>query len=138
MRSNNPTIDLPYELTPKVSICCTTFNHEEYIEDAINGFLLQETDFEYEILIHDDASQDQTVRILEEYRVKFPEKIQLILQTENKYSKGFKVGKEYLWPKARGEYIALCEGDDYWSDKKKTAEAGRCSRPKLRNQSLCS
>ena len=102
----------------KVSICCITFNQEEYIRDALDSFLSQKTNFRYEILVHDDASTDNTVNILKEYKEKYPDLIKLILQDENQYSKG-----EKILPKliniAYGKYIAICEGDDYWTDKNK-------------------
>jgi glycosyltransferase involved in cell wall biosynthesis len=87
-----------------------------FIRDAIEGFLMQKTTFPIEIIIHDDASTDKTAEIVEEYAKKHPELITAILQKENQYSKGIKVSATYVWPKARGKYIALCEGDDYWTD----------------------
>lgn len=98
-----------------VSICCITYNQEKYISDALNSFLMQKTDFEYEILIHDDASTDRTAEIIKEYEKKYPDIIKLIYQTENQYSKGVKVGR-FNMERAKGKYIALCEGDDYWTD----------------------
>ena len=100
---------------PLVSICCSTFNHEKYIRDAIEGFLMQKTTFPVEILIHDDASSDGTADIIREYEKKHPDIIKPIYQTENQYSKGNKPGRINR-KRARGKYIALCEGDDYWTD----------------------
>ena len=100
----------------KVSICCITYNHEDYIADAIESFLMQETDFKYEILIHDDASTDKTADIIRSYELKYPEIIKPIYQTVNQYSKNTKILPTFLYPKAKGKYIALCEGDDYWID----------------------
>jgi len=99
-----------------VSICCITYNHERYIRDAIEGFLMQKTNFRYEILIHDDASTDDTANIIREYEKKFPDLIKPIYQKENQWSKGVSVGVEYNLKRAKGKYIALCEGDDYWTD----------------------
>lgn len=101
---------------PFVSICCITHNHESYIRDAIEGFLKQVTNFSFEIIIQDDASTDQTADIIREYKIKNPEIINPIFHKENQYSKG--VGSIILPPMkiARGKYIALCEGDDYWVD----------------------
>ncbi len=101
---------------PLVSICCITYNHEKYIRDAIEGFLIQKTDFPIEIIIHDDASTDNTANIIREYEKKYPEKFLCIYQKENQWSKGIRPSPTYVWPKARGKYIALCEGDDYWTD----------------------
>ena len=103
---------------PLVSICCTAFNHEEYIRDALEGFLMQETDFTYEVLIHDDASTDGTADIIREYEKKYPEIIKPIYQTENQYSQGLSPSRNNF-VRAQGEFIAICEGDDYWTDKDK-------------------
>ena len=103
--------------TMMVSICCITYNQEEYIRDALDGFLSQETDFSYEVLIHDDASTDGTADIIREYARQYPEIIKPILQTENQYAKGLtNVSGTYNFPRAKGRYIAMCEGDDYWTD----------------------
>ena len=99
---------------PVVSICCAAFNHESYIGDALEGFLIQETDFPFEILIHDDASTDRTAEIIRKYEAKYPRLIKPIYQTENQYSKGIKISAEFIIPKANGKYIAFCEGDDCW------------------------
>jgi glycosyltransferase involved in cell wall biosynthesis len=104
------------EQQPLVSICCITYNHENYIEKAIKGFLLQKTKFSIEIIIHDDASKDGTPYIIKEYSDKYPDIIKTILQNENQFSKGGSISARYVWPKAKGKYIALCEGDDYWTD----------------------
>lgn len=99
---------------PVVSISCAAFNHEAYVEDTLEGFLIQETDFPFEILIHDDASTDGTANIIREYETRYPKLIKPIYQTENQYTKGVKISAEFNFPRAKGEYIALCEGDDYW------------------------
>lgn len=102
-----------------VSIVCFTYNHENYIADAIEGFLMQETDFRYEILIHDDASTDNTAEVIRSYEEKYPDRIKPIYQKVNQYSKNIKIGSTFVYPRAQGKYIALCEGDDYWTDPKK-------------------
>lgn len=99
-----------------LSICCLTYNHEPYITRAIEGFLMQETDFPIEILIHDDASTDGTAEIIRSYEERHPDLIKPIYQTENQYSKGVKPTATFNLPRAKGKYIALCEGDDYWTD----------------------
>lgn len=102
----------------KVSICCMTYNQESYIRDAIDGFLCQETNFDYEIIIHDDCSTDNTANIIREYQEKYPTLIKAILQKENQYSKGKNI-LDFCLKEASGEYIAICEGDDFWTDKTK-------------------
>ena len=99
-----------------VSICCITYNHEKFIRDAIKGFLMQKTTFPIEVIIHDDASTDSTSDIIREYEKQYPQLIKSIYQQENQYSKGKKISSSFVWPKARGKYIALCEGDDFWID----------------------
>lgn len=99
-----------------VSIDCITYNQEEYIAEAIESFLMQKTNFNYEILIHDDASTDNTREIIKKYEEKYPDIIKPIYQSENKYSKGIRVEYEYNFKRAKGKYIARCEGDDYWTD----------------------
>jgi glycosyltransferase involved in cell wall biosynthesis len=77
---------------------------------------MQKTDFPIEVLIHDDASTDGTADIIREYEQKYPEIIKPIYQTENQYSKGVEISQTYNYPRAKGKYIAICEGDDYWTD----------------------
>ena len=98
-----------------VSIDCTTYNHGKYISDALDSFLMQNTNFKYEILVHDDASTDDTPKIIKEYESIYPDLIKPIYQKENQYSKGLRVSGINL-RRARGKYIAVCEGDDYWID----------------------
>lgn len=98
-----------------VSINCLTYNHEKYIADAIDSFIMQKTKFKYEILIHDDASTDRTSDIIRDYASKYPDIIKPTIETENQYSKGVAVFNLNL-KIAKGKYIAICEGDDYWTD----------------------
>lgn len=102
--------------TPLVSIDCITYNHAPYIRECLEGFLMQKVDFNYEILIHDDASTDGTADIIREYEAKYPDIIKPIYQKENQYSKGIPISITYQFPRAKGKYVALCEGDDYWTD----------------------
>ena len=102
-----------------VSVCCIAYNHEKYIKDALNGFIMQKTTFKYEVLINDDASPDCTADIIRKYTSKYPDIIRPIYQTENQYSKGVKIIGTILIPLARGKYIAICEGDDYWTNPNK-------------------
>ncbi len=103
---------------PRVSIICHTYNHINYIRDALNGFLMQKTDFPFEIIVHDDASTDGTRKIVQEYAEKYGNIIKIILQDNNQFGLG-KSPLSFTWKKAKGKYIALCEGDDYWTDVKK-------------------
>lgn len=98
-----------------VSISCITFNHAPFIRQCFDSFLMQKTDFKFEILIHDDASTDGTKEIIEEYTLKYPDLFFPIYQSENQYSKGVRgMMERFNFIRARGKYIALCEGDDYW------------------------
>ena len=102
---------------PLVSILCDTFNHEKYISQALDGFIMQQTSFPFEIIVHDDASTDNTAQIIREYELKYPDLFVPIYQTENQFSKPeVNIWTDITFPKARGKYIALCEGDDYWTD----------------------
>lgn len=102
-----------------VSVICNTYNHEKYIGDALQGIIMQKTNFKFEILIHDDASTDKTADIIREYEKNYPDIIKPIYQTENQFSQNIPIGKTYQNPRAQGKYLAYCEGDDYWTDDKK-------------------
>ena len=106
---------------PKISVCVTAFNHEKYIENCLESILLQQTNFDFEIIVHDDASQDGTASIIREYAKRHPSLIIPILQTKNCYSEDGHAPLMNCATMARGEYLAICEGDDYWleSDKLK-------------------
>lgn len=101
---------------PLVSICCLAYNHAPYIRQCIEGFLIQKTNFSFEVLIHDDASTDETADIIREYEKKYPEIIFPIYQTVNQFSQGIKVSAVYNFSRAKGKFIAMCEGDDFWTD----------------------
>lgn len=109
-------IEFPIKRPPLVSILCITYNQEKYIEQALEGFLIQKTNFQIEIVIHDDASTDNTAFIIQGYVDKNPDLFVAIIQKENQYSKGVNPLFEYAIPKCSGKYIAICEGDDYWTD----------------------
>ncbi|MBQ7818146.1 MAG: glycosyltransferase family 2 protein [Bacteroidales bacterium] len=105
------------EITPLVSVCTLAYNHAPYIRECLDGILMQKTNFAFELLIHDDASTDGTADIIREYEAKYPDIVKPIYQTENQYSKGVKeISILYQYPRAKGKYIAMCEGDDYWTD----------------------
>jgi hypothetical protein len=101
--------------SPVISIICPAYNHERYIESAIRGFLSQDCAHPFEILIHDDASTDGTQRIIREWQARYPNVIKPLLQTENQYSKGVRPW-HLLLARAKGEFVACCEGDDFWVD----------------------
>lgn len=102
---------------PVVSVSMITYNHEPYIRQAIEGVMMQKTDFEFELIIGEDCSQDKTREICFEYQKKYPDKIRVLWWHENVS----KLGGNGRRTRAhcRGEFIALCEGDDYWIDPQK-------------------
>lgn len=104
--------------TPVVSVISLTYNHAPYIRECLDGFLMQKTDFSFEVIIHDDASTDGTSDIVREYAGKYPDIIKPIIQTENQYSKHRDFNKilKFCFDRCKGKYIAFCEGDDYWID----------------------
>lgn len=106
------------EKKPVVSIICLTYNHAPYIRECLDGFMMQETDFTFEVIIHDDASTDGATDIVKEYAAIYPDIIKPIIQTENQYSKhnDFNVIMKLCLDRCGGKYIAFCEGDDYWID----------------------
>ena len=103
----------------KLSVTCMAYNHEEYIRDALEGFVSQRTDFPFEVLISDDASTDGTAAIIREYAEKYPHIIHPFFQEKNLFSQGIDPLDAVLFPAARGQYLAACEGDDCWTDPEK-------------------
>ncbi|ANU22548.1 glycosyltransferase family 2 protein [Planococcus donghaensis] len=101
-----------------VSIECNAYNHENFIAEALDSMLMQKTDFAYEILIHDDASTDRTADIIRSYEQKYPDIVKPIYQTENQYSQDIPF-EVFNSERGLGKYIAVCEGDDYWTDPEK-------------------
>ncbi len=98
---------------PKVSVLMLTYNHGPYIRDAIDGVLGQDFPFEVEILIGDDASTDDTGHIVDDYADRYPDRIRVLRPSRNL---GMHANHRSLVHSARGEYVAYCEGDDYWHD----------------------
>ena len=98
---------------PKVSVVSITYNHEAYIREALDGFVAQQTDFPVEIIVADDASTDATPAIIQEYADRHPHLFRPILRSENV---GTHANLTDALSAARGKYLALCEGDDYWID----------------------
>lgn len=99
-----------------VSIWCMAYNHENYIRQCLEGFVMQKTNFRFEAIVHDDASTDGTAAIVREYAEKYPDIIKPIFETENQYSKGNGALDRIMDENCTGKYIALCEGDDFWID----------------------
>lgn len=103
----------------KVSVLCATYNHEKYLRQCLDGIIMQKTTFPFEVLVNDDASTDRTAEIVREYAEKYPDIIIPFYQKENLYSQNISIYSEVFLPHIRGEYVAICEGDDYWTDPEK-------------------
>ena len=101
------------ENSPLVSVCMITYNHEKYIVQAIEGVLMQKTDFPIELVIGEDRSTDNTRNICLEYKEKYPDQIKLLLPENNLGMLGNFITTLHA---CTGKYIAFCEGDDYWTD----------------------
>lgn len=99
-----------------VLIWCITYNHESYIRQCLDGFVMQKTNFRFEAIVHDDASTDGTAAIVREYAEKYPNIIMPIFETDNQYSKKDGSLDRIMMEHMKGKYIAFCEGDDYWTD----------------------
>lgn len=104
-----------------VTVRCITYNHAPYIRQCLDGFVMQKTNFQFEVVVHDDASTDGTADIVMEYAEKYPQIIRPIFEKENQYSiGGFYLINTIMEEKYPcGKYIAECEGDDYWTDPSK-------------------
>ncbi len=105
-----------------VTVICVTYNHQDYIKDALESFLHQQVSYKYEIVVHDDASTDQTADILREYEQRYPDKIRVIYEAVNLYQSAdnfVKCIQESVIPLIRGKYVLISEGDDYWIDETK-------------------
>lgn len=103
-------------IKPLLAVNCITYNHEPYIRDTLEGFVLQRTNFPFVAVVHDDASTDGTADIIKEYAAKYPELIIPFIETENQYSKCDGSLQRRMNACIRGEYVAFCEGDDWWTD----------------------
>ena len=108
-------------MKPVISVICCTYNHEAYIRSTLESILQQKTCFDFEVIVRDDASTDRTSEIVEELSALYPDKLVYIREPENMFSKGIKPFQSAL-PRAKGRYVAVCEGDDFWvtSDKLQT------------------
>lgn len=102
-----------------VSICCIAYNHQDYIRECLDSILKQKLKQKIEIIVHDDASTDNTTNIIKDYQKRFPEIIKPIFQRENQYSRGHRILPKFAIPAAKGKYVAICECDDLWTDEYK-------------------
>ena len=102
--------------SPLVSIQCLVYNHEPFLRQCLDGFVMQKTNFKFEAIIHDDFSTDGSAAIIREYAEKYPHIIKPIFETENQYSKRDGSLGRKMYDASCGKYIAICEGDDYWID----------------------
>lgn len=103
---------------PKVIVRCLVYNHEPYLRDCLDGFVMQKTNFPFKSVVHDDCSTDGSAAIIREYAEKYPDIIEPIYETENQWSKGSGFLRRVMNDATlnRSPYIAYCEGDDYWTD----------------------
>ena len=101
-----------------VSIACATFDHGGLLDDAIRSFLLQRTDFRFEIVIRDDASTDNTRDLISHYMALYPRIIRAKIYEENQFKFGRRPADDWF-ELTCGKYVALCEGDDFWIDRDK-------------------
>ncbi len=99
-----------------VSVICLVYNMEKYLRNAFDSFVMQKVNFPLEVIVHDDASTDGSADIIREYASKYPDLFVPVLQTENQYSRNIPITPNFIFPRVRGKYIAMCEGDDYWTD----------------------
>lgn len=106
---------------PMVSVICATYNQHRYVRACLDGVLAQVTDFDVEIIVHDDASTDGTADIIRAYAERHPDKLRAILRSERLFSPTKRIRLD-LYPFVRGRYVALCDGDDFWRDPHKLAE----------------
>lgn len=104
------------EKYPFVTIQCAVYNHAPYLRQCLDGFIMQQTNFPFEAVVHDDASTDTSADIIREYADKYPDIIKPIYEKENQYSKHDGSLQKIIDQATQGKYIAVCEGDDYWTD----------------------
>lgn len=126
--------------TPLVAIHCLVYNHELYLRDCFEGFVKQQTNFPFVVIVHDDASTDKSVTIIREYENKYPHIFRPIYEKENQYSIGkYQIIEESMKNaivKTEAKYVAMCEGDDYWIDPLKLQKQVDFLESNL-NYSLC-
>ena len=98
-----------------VSVYVVTYNQEKYLRNCLDGIVMQKTNFKFEAIVIDDASTDTNPQIIKEYAERYPDIIKPVLLEENYWSQGINKFFAVFLPKAKGRYIAFCEGDDYWT-----------------------
>ncbi len=103
----------------KVSVLCMAYNQEQFIRKTLDGFVMQKTNFPFEVIVHDDASTDSTPDIIREYAEKYPDIIVPVLSTENHFQAHRNILMEEFLPRTHGKYVAHCDGDDWWTDENK-------------------
>lgn len=101
---------------PEVTVLCIAYNHAPYIRDCLDGIVHQKVNFPFRAYVHDDASTDETARIILEYARRYPEIIIPLIEDENQFSQGVQTSRNMMDQIVWGKYIAVCEGDDYWID----------------------
>ena len=99
-----------------LTVYCAAYNQAPYIRQTLDGFLAQKTNFKFQIVIHDDASTDGTDDIIREYAAQYPDLITPLFETTNQWSQHDNTLPKLMYDRARGKYLAICEGDDVWTD----------------------
>jgi glycosyltransferase involved in cell wall biosynthesis len=102
-------------MKPKVSVCIITYNHERFIAQALDSVLSQETDFEFEVVVGEDCSTDSTAEIVQQYAQRYPSRVRALIREKNLAGRNL----ETTINECRGQYVALLEGDDYWTSRQK-------------------
>ena len=110
------TAKWPENAEPIVCVRCITFKQEKFIAKCLEGFLIQETNFPFEVMIHEDASPDRTADIIREYEAKYPRILKPLYETENQWKKQDGTFTRIVTGMLKRKYVAMCEGDDYWTD----------------------
>ena len=108
------------ERAPLVTVVCLCYNQQDTVGQTIESIVTQKTDFPFELIVHDDASTDRSPEIIRAWAEKYPDIIVPILQSENQYHR-VNIAETWLTPMHRGKYVAICEGDDYWTSPDKLA-----------------
>jgi glycosyltransferase involved in cell wall biosynthesis len=114
LKPYNPMNNVASNTEPLVSVCIITYNHERYIGQCLEGVLMQETNFRFQVVIGEDCSTDNTRQVVEAYAARYPDIIIPVYQQQNVGPR--RNAYEFCWPLLKGKYIAVCEGDDYWTD----------------------